>query len=119
MLSDSDSVGAAQRRMTEAAIALSKLAPEVAQAKQIREFNSDRLKRMFSVLVTEQYDKGIKSTSEAEHRARASAAYGSQLNDLSAQLESAQRTIEKHAALMVQYEAARSILSMEKAKMAL
>lgn len=74
---------------------------------------------MLAVLVTEQLDTGVKSSVEAENRARASASYGQQLNDLGDQLRSALKAIQEYDATVILYEAARSILSCERTKLGL
>ena len=119
ILADHDTVIEASRKMNEAANKLADMASDVAQAKAIKEYDADRRKRLLSVLVTEQLDKGVKSTAEAENRAKATPSWGTHLNDLQGQLQAAQRVIETHAATVIQYEAARSVLSLEKQKMGL
>jgi hypothetical protein len=117
-LTDNDRVLAAQKQMNNCASELCKLANDVADARTVKEFNSDRLKRAFSVEVTgflESGDSGV----AAEHKARASKEYGTHLHDLAEQYKTAMRIIEQHDALKVKFESARSILSTEKAKMGL
>ena len=117
MLTDSDTTAELQRRMSHAVSQLTRMAAEVAEAKQVKEFNSDRMKRAFSVLVVEQLNNPPNSAiSAAEHRARASDAWGAQLNDLSGQYKSAIRVLEQYEAYRTQYEAARSLLAMEREK---
>lgn len=116
MLTDADSIAEAQRRMNDAALALAKMAPEVATAKQVKEYDGERRKRALAVFVMEQLKQEKMSTSLAEHAARASDGWGASLNDLGEQLKSALRVIETHDATMILYESSRSVLSMEKAK---
>ena len=104
--------------MTEAVNAMQKMAPELATARQVKEFSSDRLKRAFSVLVVQEINNG-KSAAAAEHTARSTDRWGADLNDLSEQHRSALRVIEEYNAMQTQYEAARSLLSVEKEKMKL
>lgn len=118
MLTDSDTIGKAQAQMNSCALAIAKLAPQVAEAKQAKEFNHDRMKRMLSVLVVEHLADGM-SAAAAEHHARASDSYGSQLNDLADQYKSALRVIEEADAVKIKFESARSILSVEKQKLSL
>ena len=118
MLTDSDTTTELQLRMSNAVAQMTRMTGDVANARQVREFNSDRLKRAFSVLVVEELKCG-KSVAAAEHAARASDSYGTTLNDLSEQYRTAIATLERYEAFKTQYEAARSLLSAEKAKMAL
>lgn len=117
-LTDSDTIAKAQRQMNNAALELVKMANDVADAKTIKEFSSDRLKRAFSVEVSRCLDAGT-GVGAAEHQARASKEYGTSLHDLSEQYKAAMRVIEQHDATKVKFESARSILSTEKAKMSL
>lgn len=115
-MTDHDTITQAQAQMNRAAIDLGAMSSDVGDAKQVREFSSDRLKRAFSVAVVEFLDAGDSGVA-SEHRARASKAYGSSLHDLSEQFRTAMRVIEKYEALKVQFESARSLLSVEKAKL--
>ncbi len=118
MLADHDNILTAQHQMNAAAMDLAKMTADVADAKTVREFSSDRLKRAFSVTVAEFLEAGDSGVA-AEHKSRASKAYGVHLHDLMEQYKTAMRVIEKHEALKISYECARSILSTEKAKMSL
>ena len=101
--------------MSNAVAQMSRMAPEVANARQVKEFSDDRKTRAFSVLVVEELNAG-KSVSAAEHYARSADSWGSQLNDLSEQYKSAITTLERYDAFKTQYEAARSLLAMEREK---
>lgn len=117
-MTDNDTITKAQAQLNRCAIELQKLAQDVADAKTIKEFSSDRLKRAFSGAVAEFLGAGD-GLGASEHQARAGAAYGGHLNDLELQYKEALRVIEKHDALKVMFESARSILSTEKAKLGL
>ncbi len=104
--------------MNKSALELGAMAQDVADAKTIREFSSDRLKRAFSLSVAAELATGG-SAAACEHKARASTVYGGHLNDLQAQYQTAQRVIEKYEAAKVKFESARSLLSVEKAKLGL
>lgn len=114
-MTDNDTITKAQRQMNKAALEIAKMANDVADAKTCKEFNSDRLKRALSVEVAKRLEES-KAVSAAEHWARASNSYGTALHDLSEQYKAALRVIEQHDALKVTFESARSIVSMEKAK---
>ncbi len=113
---DNDNITKAEAMMSRCASELVKMSADVADAKTVKEFSSDRLKRAFSVEVARFLDAGDSGVA-AEHKARASKEYGTHLHDLREQYKTALREIEKHDALKVQFESARSILSTEKAKM--
>lgn len=118
MSTDHDTIQKTQAQMNRCAMDLAKLANDVGDAKQVREFSSDRLKRAFSVSVAEFLEAGDSGVA-AEHKARAGKAYGAALHDLGEQYKTAMRVIEKYEALKVMFESARSILSTEKAKLGL
>lgn len=118
MITDSDTIAKAQKQMNRCALALAKLANDVADAKTVKEFNSDRVKRALSIETASFIDTGD-SVSGSEHKARASDRYGSQLHDLSEQYKTAMRIIEESESLKIQFESARSILSCEKTKLSI
>jgi hypothetical protein len=118
MPTDNDTVTKAMKAMNECALAIAKMTSDLADARTVKEFSSDRVKRAFSVEVERFLTAGDSATA-SEHKARASAQYGSSLHDLGEQYKTAMRTIEQHEGLKVRFESARSILSTEKAKMGL
>lgn len=117
-LTDQDTIAQAQKQMQKCALELQTLAQDVADAKTVKEFSSDRLKRAFSGAVSEFLGAGD-GLGASEHQARASTAYGAHLADLELQYKEAMRVIEKHDAIKIMFESARSILSTEKAKLGL
>lgn len=117
-MTDNDTISKAQAQMNRCAMDLAKMSADVADAKTAKEFTSDRLKRALSVTVAEFLEAG-EGVGSSEHKARAAASYGAALHDLQEQHKSALRVIEKHDALKIMFESARSILSTEKAKMGL
>ncbi len=117
-LTDQDTIMAAQKQMNRCALDLAAMSSDVADARTVKEFSSDRLKRAFSVTVAEFLEAGDSGVA-AEHKSRASKQYGSHLHDLEDQYKTALRIIEKHDSLKVMFESARSILSTEKAKLSL
>lgn len=102
--------------MQRCALQLAAMSDDVADAKQIKEFNHDRHKRALSMVVADFLEQG-ESGVAAEHKARASGVYGAQLADLGEQYKAALRIIEKADAARVLWESARSLLSTEKAKL--
>lgn len=118
MPADHHTILKAQAQMQRCVKKLEALANDVADARTIKEFNSDRLKRALSVTVAEFLATG-ESGVAAEHKARASAVYGAQLHDLMEQYKTAMRVIEQHSALQAMFDSSRSLLSTEKAKLGL
>lgn len=117
-MSDNDIIQKAAAQMNRVALDIDKHTQEVADAKTVKEFHGDRLKKALSVMVAEALDAG-KSATAAEHYARASKTYDGMLNDLRDQYRDAMRIIEKAEARKTMFESARSILSVEKQKMLL
>lgn len=117
-MADNDTVIKSQAQMNRCALALAAMSDDVAAAKQIKEFNSDRLKRAFSEEVCV-YLATENSCAAAEHLARGSTKYFAALTELQEQYLDAMRIIERHDAYKIQFESARSILSVEKAKIGL
>lgn len=115
-MTDHDTIKQAQRQMQKAALELTKLADDVADARTIKEFSHERTKRALSVHVAAFLEAGESGVS-AENKARASALYGSALHDLSEQFKTAMRVLEKADALRVLWDSARSVLAAEKAKL--
>lgn len=101
--------------MNKAALEIAGLANDVADAKTVKQFSSDRLKRAFSVAVAEFLEAG-ESGVAGEHKARAGKAYGAALHDLGEDYKTAMRVIEQAEALKVKFESARSILAVERQK---
>lgn len=117
-MTDHDTIVRAQIQLNTCALALEEMAADVADAKTVKEFSSDRVKRALSVQVSSFLESGDSGVA-AEHKARASKEYGTHLHDLSEQYKTALRIIEQHDALKIKFESARSILSTEKAKLGL
>lgn len=117
-MTDSDTIKKAEAQLQKCAKMLEAMSNDVGDAKTVKEFTSDRLKRALSVTVAEFLEAGD-SAAAAEHKSRASKPYGSALHDLGEQYRSAMRVIEKHDATKSLFESARSILSTEKAKIGL
>lgn len=118
MPADHDTLKRAQAQMQQCALELEKMAADVGDAKTVREFSSDRLKRAFSVEVAEFLEHGD-SAAAAEHKARASKAYGTHLHDLGEQYRAAMRVIERYDAMKAKFESSRSLVSSERARMGL
>lgn len=118
MPTDNDLITQAEKQLHRCAKDLQALSQDVADAKTVKEFSGDRLKRAFSVEVASFLEAGDSGVA-AEHKARASKQYGTHLHDLEEQYKSALRVIEQQESLRTMFESARSILSTEKAKIGL
>lgn len=94
---------------------LEKMAPDIAAAKQIDRYDSDRRKNLLA-----EYTEPLlsdRSSAAAETIARANAQYKADLQRLSQELLAALTTLARADALQAQFEATRSILSSVKAQM--
>lgn len=118
MPTDSDTIAKAQKQMNMAALEIAKMSSDVADAKTVKEFSSDRLKRALSIEVARFLEAGDSGVA-AENKARASAQYGAHLGDLEGEYKTAMRIIERFEAAKIKFESARSILSCERTKLGL
>lgn len=109
---DYSDVAALQKRLVEAADRLSALVPELAKARQIREYDSDRRKRALAVAAMPFLAE--LSATAADTTARASASYQKAMKELGNQLLAAEKVIAEHEAVKIQWESARSLLAMQR-----
>lgn len=117
-MTDQGTVTQAQIQLQRAAKALEAMALNLALAKQIKEYDGDRRKQALAVSMKVFLDNG-ESAAAAECKARAGDYYANKLAELGDQLRTALETIEKYDATRVLWESARSLLSVEKAKIGL
>ncbi len=108
--SDSNEIAA---RMQSATGTLHKLAPNVGAARQCREYDSDRRKRLLAKYVAPLLKTGESATA-AEHLARSNVSYGEELEKLAEQYASAEKIIAQNQAELCSFEAARSLLSFSR-----
>ncbi len=106
----------AQAQLQRCAKALEAMANDVADAKQVKEFSHDRCKRALSVTVAQFLETG-ESAAAAEHKARGSTTYGTALHDLGEQYKAAMRVIEAQEAQRALFQAAQSLLAVERVKL--
>lgn len=102
----------AEQRLRDAANRLQRMAKDVAKAKQVREFASDRRKNLLA-----RYQAPLLATTSyaaSEPIARANEAYQAEFEDLAAQFADAEHVLAEWAATNATLEAARSILSLNK-----
>jgi len=104
-------------RLENIAFQIEALAPELAAAKQVDRYDSDRKKNLLAEFMAPLLVGN--SATAAETLARANVEFRKRLKDLSQELLSALGVIAKESALQAQLEAVRSILSSVKAQMSL
>ncbi len=114
-LADHSTVERAERQLERCGNTLAGMSDMLAEAKQVIEYDSDRRKRALADVMAVLLDEGD-SAAAAECKARASKQYGEAFIHLGMQLRDALRVTEKAVALKIQWESARSLLSMERAK---
>lgn len=112
---DDSVMAGAQAQLNKCALRLAAMSMELALAKQLKEYDSDRRKQALAVAMKVFLDSG-ESAAAAECKARAGDYYANKLAELGEQYKSALQTIEKADATRVLFEAARSLLSVERAK---
>jgi hypothetical protein len=93
---------------------LAGMSGSVAQARGIREYDSDRRKRALALPAREFIATGDSATA-AETKARASVAYGETLDQLQMDLTAAEKCIADHEAARVKWESIRSALAVLRA----
>lgn len=110
---DYSTISQIQDRLIEASDALDGMAEDVAKARQIREYDSDRRKRALSCAVMDFLKTGESATA-AEHKARASESYADMMKARGKELEVAETIIAKWDAVKIKWQTAQSLLSMHK-----
>lgn len=93
------------------------MAPELAAAKQVERYDSDRRKNLLAEFMAPELPDN--SATAAETLARSNPDFRARLKELSQELLSALTVIAKESGLQARFEAARSVLSSVKAQMAL
>ncbi len=92
------------------------MAPTVATARHVREYDSDRRKRCLAVAALPLLKAGLSATA-ADTEARASEAYQSAMKQLGIEFVAAEKTLAEWDAIKIQVEVARSLLSLQKSQM--
>lgn len=115
---DFSDVVALQKRLMQAADKLSAMAASVAQARQVREYDSDRRRRCLAIAAKPLLLAG-ESSAAADTEARASEPYAQAMKQLGAELAAAEKVIAEWEATKIMWESARSLLSMSKSQMAI
>jgi len=105
------------RATKELSSELSKLAAmskDVAAARTIKEFDSDRRKNALSKAVLEAFKAGADSVGKAEHMARASDKYELTMKDLIANYARSENVLAEFAVSMAKIESLRSIIAVHR-----
>lgn len=104
---------ALQKRFMEAADKLSAMANDLAMARHVASYDSDRRKRALAIVAAPLIAAGA-SSSAADQEARSSPIYEASMKQLGAQLVAAEKVIAEHEAIKIQWETARSLLSFQR-----
>jgi hypothetical protein len=109
---------AIEKRMEDARLYLRNNAANYGDAKQVREFSSDRRKQTLARHMRPFVNNGD-SNALADTKARSGDAYAIELDKLADAYAAAETTIALYDAAEVSFDAARSLLSMAKSQMQL
>lgn len=112
-MSDHSTIQQIEARMRSCTKRLQDMVPQVGAARQIKEFSSDRRKMALSMAMMPFLKDGDSATA-AEANARASAPYGIAMDAMEEQYRTAETTLAQWTAEQASFEAARSLLSMQK-----
>lgn len=105
-----------QKRLLKLADEMAAMSTALALARQVREFSSDRRKKTLAVAAMPFLNDG-ESSASAETKARASSDYATQMQQMAKELITAEKVIADFESKKVQWESARSLLSMVKSQM--
>lgn len=111
-IQDYSDIASLQRQMIETSDEISSIADDVAKARQLREWDSERRKTALSCQVAPLL--ATMSAAAAEHTARASKEYQAMIAQLQLQLLTAEKAISKWEALRCKWDSLRSCLSSSK-----
>jgi len=115
-MSDNDKIFFLQKQMHKVSQDLAGMSEPLASARQVKEYDGDRRKRLLAIAMKVFIELGD-SAASADCKARASDSYGEGLIKLSGEYLSAMETVEKHDALKVQFASAQSLLAVEREKL--
>ena len=107
---DANEIGPIEARLKSSSKKLHQLAPSMGMAKQIKSYDGDRRKNLLAKYVVVHLKAGESATA-SEAQARATPAYQTELEQLAANYQDAERTIAEYDAEYASFEAARSLLS--------
>lgn len=113
MSADATDIENLTRQMMNVAVQLEALAPEVAKARTIKDYDGERRKVLLSRGVSPLLE--AESSSAAEHQTRASESYIKGIRELRQEYLSALTVIAKNDALATKLEALRSAVAVQRA----
>lgn len=112
-VSDWSDVAMLQKKMADTCDTINQMAGDVGLARHVLEYDSDRRKRALARAMVPALAGGD-SAAKAEAEARASEPYTKELNQLAKDHQNAEQVITAWEASKLQWETARSLLSMQK-----
>jgi len=115
-MSDYSDVSLIEKKLRDASSRIFTMSGNVGQARQVREYDSDRRKNLLAKYARASLKAG-ESAAGSEAIARSDPGYRAEFEALAAQREAAERLIATWEAMHVIYEAHRSMLSMKKEEM--
>lgn len=107
---------ALQKQLQTAVNALNGMTAQVASARHVREYDSDRRKRVLAIAAMP-FLKAGGSSASADTEARVSQNYADAMKQLGNELVAAEKVLADWDAKRIQIEIARSLLSLSKATM--
>lgn len=110
---DWSSVEGLQRKMVDAVRSMGEMTSSIGAARQVIEYNGDQRKRCLAIVAFPLIKSGA-SSAAAETESRASDRYGAALDQLARELTAAEATRAEYENLRLQWETARSLLSLQK-----
>lgn len=113
-VADYSECAALQKRLMESVSKLEILAPQVASARHIREYDGDRKKRILAISAMPFLKAGL-SSAAADTEARASETYGAAMKQLGNEFVNAEKVLAEWDVVRIQVDVARSLLSMQRA----
>ncbi len=115
-MTDNHDISAVETRLKDATRRLHQLSASVGASKQIRQYDTDRRKNLLAKYVVRALKEGHSATA-AEAYGRSDEAYQTELEGLSKQYEGAERVIAEWDSEMCSFDAARSLLAMNRESM--
>lgn len=110
---DFNDIAGLQRSLMANANDLWEMAGDLAKARVVREYDSDRKKRILAIGMIALIKAG-ESAAKAEAEARASEPVKAGMDQLAKELTAAEEVIARHDAVKIAWESCRSLLSMSR-----
>lgn len=113
-MSDFEELSKATRELEKLSIQLAAMVPAVADARTVLEYDSERRKSALSRAVLAAFKAGAKSTSHAEHAARASGPFEADMKELASDYTKAERVKTEFEVLRIKVDSLRTLVSAAK-----